>query len=86
MEQFDLEEASGKSPYQSIVDGAASRLRPILVTTGTSVIGLMPLMLSGDELWFGLTVVLAAGLLGGTLLTLGVVPVLYSLLFKVKRA
>lgn len=86
VEQFDVEEASGKSPYQSIIDGATSRLRPILVTTGTSVIGLMPLMLSGDELWFGLTVVLAAGLLGGTLLTLGVVPVLYSLLFKVKRA
>ena len=86
VEQFDIEEAAGKSRYMAIIDGATSRLRPILVTTGTSVIGLLPLMLSGDELWFGLTVVLAAGLLGGTLLTLGVVPVLYSLFFKAKSA
>lgn len=84
VEQFDLEMATGKSAYTAIIDGASARLRPILVTTGTSILGLLPLMLSGDELWYGLTVVLASGLLGGTLLTLGVVPVLYSLLFRVK--
>ncbi|MCV6609879.1 MAG: efflux RND transporter permease subunit [Amphritea sp.] len=84
VEQFDLEMADGKSAYEAIVDGATARLRPILVTTGTSILGLLPLMLGGDELWYGLTVVLASGLLGGTLLTLGVVPVLYSMLFRVK--
>lgn len=83
VEQFDHELDEGKSPYRAVIDGAASRLRPIVVTTGTSILGLMPLMLSGDELWYGLTVVLASGLLGGTILTLGVVPVLYTLLFRI---
>jgi multidrug efflux pump subunit AcrB len=46
------------------------------------MMGLLPLMLFGGETWFGMAVVIAAGLGGGTLLTLGVVPVLYALLFR----
>ena len=60
-----------------------TRLRPILMTTLTTIFGLLPLMLFGGELWFGMAVVIAAGLGGGTVLTLGVVPALYSLLFRV---
>jgi multidrug efflux pump subunit AcrB len=52
------------------------------MTTLTTMMGLLPLMLFGGETWFGMAVVIAAGLGGGTLLTLGVVPVLYALLFR----
>ena len=51
------------------------------MTTLTTIPGLMPLMLFGGELWFAMTVVIASGLAVGTVLTLGVVPVLCSLFF-----
>jgi multidrug efflux pump subunit AcrB len=46
-------------------------------------LGLMPLMFFGGSFWFGMAVVIAFGLGVGTLLTLGVVPVLYATLFRV---
>jgi len=48
-------------------------------------LGLMPLMLFGGKLWFAMTVVIASGLAVGTILTLGVVRVLYSLFFDFQR-
>ncbi|MEE4113783.1 MAG: hypothetical protein V2I40_13275, partial [Desulfobacteraceae bacterium] len=57
---------------------------PILMTTVTTVLGLLPLIVSVDPLFFSMAVVIAAGLMFGTVLTLGVVPVLYSILFRIK--
>src|SRR3546814_5548914 len=57
---------------------------PIVMTKLTCILGLVPLMLFGGELWYGMTVVIMGGLALGTLLTLGVIPVLYSLLFRVR--
>ena len=56
------------------------------MTTVTTVFGLMPLILSVDPLFYSMAVVLAFGLIFGTVLTLGVVPVLYSVLFRIKPA
>lgn len=52
----------------------------------TTVLGLMPLIISVDPLFFAMAVIIAFGLIFGTLLTLGVVPVLYTVLFRVKSA
>src|SRR3546814_6686897 len=57
---------------------------PIVMTKLTCILGRVPLMLFGGELWYGMTVVIMGGLALGTLLTLGVIPVLYSLLFRVR--
>ncbi len=84
IDRIDLEIGAGKAPYQAILSSCMRRLRPIVMTTLTTIVGLLPLMLFGGELWFGMAVVIAAGLAGGTLLTLGVVPVLYALFFRVR--
>jgi len=82
IDRIDVEIKQGARPYDAIVSACVRRLRPIVMTTLTTMMGLLPLMLFGGETWFGMAVVIAAGLGGGTLLTLGVVPVLYALLFR----
>lgn len=74
----------GASPQDAIISAAVKRLRPIVMTKLTCILGLVPLMLFGGELWFAMTVVIMGGLALGTLLTLGVIPVLYSLLFRIQ--
>ncbi len=45
----------------------------------------MPLILSRDPVFYSMALIIATGLLFGTVLTLGVVPVLYAVLFRIKR-
>jgi len=86
IERVDLERAEGKSVEEAVVASALVRARPIIMTTLTTILGLMPLMLFGGELWFAMTIVIMFGLAAGTVLTLGVVPVLYSLFFDFTRS
>ncbi|QPH54239.1 efflux RND transporter permease subunit [Pontivivens ytuae] len=82
IDRIDIERAEGREGNDAIVEAAKRRLRPILMTTVTTILGLLPLILSNDPLFYGMAVVMAGGLAVGTVLTLGFVPVLYSLLFK----
>ena len=84
IDRFDSEQANGGDPYKAIVNAAISRFRPIVMTTITTVLGLLPLILSADPLFFSMAIIIAFGLVFGTLLTLGVVPVLYSVFFRIK--
>jgi multidrug efflux pump subunit AcrB len=84
IDRFDSEQADGGDPYKAIVNAAISRFRPIVMTTITTVLGLLPLILSADPLFFSMAVIIAFGLVFGTILTLGVVPVLYSVFFRIK--
>ncbi|NOU53185.1 efflux RND transporter permease subunit [Pseudoalteromonas sp. JBTF-M23] len=70
-------------PVNAIIDAAQARMRPILLTTATTVLGLLPLYLGGGEMWEPMALSIMGGLLFSTLLTLGVVPVLYALLFGI---
>ena len=54
------------------------------ITTITTLCGLMPLALQGGPLWESMAWTIIGGLLFATILTLGFVPILYSLLFKIK--
>ena len=66
----------------TLTDAAATRLRPILVTTGTTVLGLLPLALgfgAGAEVQQPLAVSVMGGLTTSTLLTLLVIPAIYAL-------
>ncbi len=82
IDRIDQGREAGSGVDEAVVEAALARARPIVMTTITTVVGLLPLALFGGEFWFGMAVVIMSGLSVGTLLTLGFVPVLYSLLFR----
>ncbi len=85
IDRIDTELERGATPADAIVEASVKRLRPILMTTLTTILGLAPIIVSGDVLFYDLAIVVAGGLAAGTLLTLGVVPVLFSLFYRVEH-
>ena len=80
--RIEIEEV-GRSPAQAIVEAAIRRMRPILLTTATTVLGLIPLWLGGGSMFAPMAITIIFGLLFATVLTLVLVPVLYSVFFGV---
>jgi len=80
--KIEIEE-HGLPPARALVESAQRRLRPILLTTVTTLGGLLPLYLGGGPMYQPMAVAIMFGLLFATGLTLGVVPILYSLFFRV---
>ncbi|MEW6995158.1 efflux RND transporter permease subunit [Colwelliaceae bacterium MEBiC 14330] len=85
IDRIKIETASGKPQYQAVVDACLTRLRPIAMTTITTIMGLLPLIIGEDPLFYGMANVIAFGLGIGTILTLAVVPVLYCGFYKIKN-
>lgn len=83
IDRIQIEQAGGLAPYDAVVTACQARLRPILMTTLTTALGLVPLILFGGALFYGMASVIAFGLIVATALTLGFVPVLYTLLFRI---
>ncbi|MCE7990327.1 MAG: efflux RND transporter permease subunit [Roseivirga sp.] len=73
----------GRKPQDAVIVACLQRFRPILLATFTTVLGLLPLYLSGGEMWEGMAVSIMIGLLFGTVITLVFIPAFYSILFKV---
>jgi multidrug efflux pump subunit AcrB len=85
LDRIQIEMTENKlDPAQAVVQAAQQRLRPILLTTATTIGGLLPLWFGGGVMYEPMAIAIIFGLLFATLLTLGVVPTLYSLLFRVK--
>jgi len=82
LERIEVELSEGKPMRAAVVAAAVARLRPIVMTKLTCIAGLVPLLLFAGTLWTGMAVAIMGGLLLGTLITLGLVPVLYELLFS----
>lgn len=80
------QEEEGVSAYDAIGSAARKRLRPILLTTATTVVGMIPLYLGGGVMWEPMAVAIIFGLLGATVLTLGIVPVLYATFFQLYQS
>lgn len=80
------EEEFKREPFDAIIAAALQRFRPILLTTFTTTLGLIPLYLGGGLMWEPMAVAIMIGLLFATVITLLFVPVLYKLLFRVKAA
>jgi hydrophobic/amphiphilic exporter-1 (mainly G- bacteria), HAE1 family len=75
------------TPKQAIAQSVSSRVRPILMSTMTSVGGMLPLVLmpgSGSELYRGLGAVVVGGLVVSTVFTLLLVPVILSVVFDLR--
>ena len=86
IDRIDVERNAGREPYDAVVEATVSRFRPICMTTITTLLGVMPLIISRDPVFYSMALIIGSGLVFGTVLTLGVVPVLYAVLFRVKRS
>ena len=85
IERIDYElEVTKLSPQDAIIEATQRRLRPILLTTMTTIGGLIPLWISGGPLWEPMAIAIIFGLAFSTVLTLGVLPIFYAIIFKVR--
>ncbi len=85
LERIKLEEENGASTYNAIIEACVNRFRPIILTAVTTIFGLIPLWYSGGEMWEPMAISIIFGLMFSTILTLGFVPVLYALFFRIKK-
>ncbi|QYJ08332.1 efflux RND transporter permease subunit [Qipengyuania flava] len=81
VDQMDLEIAEGKPRFDAVLDSAASRVRPVMMGSLTTVLGVIPLFL--DAFFKSMAVVLVFGLTFATVLTLIILPVFYAKAFGI---
>jgi multidrug efflux pump subunit AcrB len=81
LERIQIELNSGVARQDAIVNAAVQRARPILLTTATTIAGMLPLYIVGGAMWEPLALSIIGGLAFSTVLTLGFVPLFYSVLF-----
>ena len=84
LESIQNEIDGGLKPYDAVLKASLTRFKPVLMTTLTTILGLLSLMVPPDPMFFAMAVVICFGLGAGTLLTLVLVPVLYTLFFRVE--
>ena len=82
VDQMDFEIESGKARFDAVVEAATSRVRPVMMGTLTTVLGVIPLFF--DAFFQSMAVVIVFGLTFATLLTLLIVPLLYAVFFNIK--
>jgi multidrug efflux pump subunit AcrB len=82
IDAIDSNLASGMSSADAVTRAVSRRTRPILLTTITTVVGLLPLTFASSTLWPPMAWSIIFGLLAATILTLGVVPALSHWLLK----
>ena len=82
IDETDSQILDGKERMQAVVDAAVSRARPVILGVVTTVLGVIPLL--WDPFFQSLAVVIVCGLSFATILTLIVVPTLYTIFFRVK--
>lgn len=84
LDRIKLEmEDNGLSAADAIIQSAQQRARPILLTTATTVGGMLPLWFAGGPMFESMAIAILFGLMFATLITLFLVPVLYAVLFQV---
>ncbi|HOD80795.1 MAG: Multidrug resistance protein MdtC [Planctomycetes bacterium ADurb.Bin126] len=85
--EADTDHVEAMEPRQAIAESVRTRMRPIFMTTTTSVLGMLPLVVapgSGSEIYRGLGGVVLGGLVLSTIFTLLVVPLMFSLVIDVR--
>lgn len=83
MDEISLQIKSGKDSYRAILDSSASRFRPVMMASLTTILGMISLL--PDDMFGSLAATIMGGLLLGTIVTLIFIPVLYSLFFRIKQ-
>ncbi len=82
---INLMRERGNELYEAIAISGRSRLRPVIMTSATTILGMLPLAMSkgsGSELWSPMGIAVIGGLIFSTLVTLVLVPVVYAIFSK----
>lgn len=82
IDQIELDLQSGAEPYKAVLDSSVSRMRPVLMASGTTILGMAPLLL--DAFYAAMAATIMSGLFAATFLTLIIVPVMYTQVYKIK--
>ena len=90
VDHINLKRRQGRPLLDAVVEGTRDRLRPIIMTTGTTVFGILPMLLLTAEgaqrpIWRALALCTAGGLVSSTLFILAVVPIFYFYVEKRRR-
>ncbi len=82
MDEINLQISEGIEPKAALVNSSKSRLRPVMMASLTTILGMIPLI--PDAMFGSLAVTIMGGLFVGTLITLIFIPILYAMFFKIK--
>lgn len=82
IDEMQLQLKSGKDRRQALIDASLSRLRPVTMASLTTVLGMVPLLF--DDMFCSMAAAIMGGLIAGTVIVLIIIPVLYSLFYKLK--
>lgn len=83
IDQIDIETAAGKSPYEAVITATTSRIIPVAMASGTTILGMLPLLF--DAMFGGMAATIMGGLLVASALTLFVLPVAYCAIHRIKE-
>ncbi len=83
MDEISLQIGEGIEPVTALIDSSQSRLRPVMMASLTTILGMIPLL--SDAMFGSLAASIMGGLLFSTLITLLFIPVLYALFFHIKH-
>ena len=83
VDQIDIETASGKTPLNAVISATTSRIIPVAMASGTTILGMLPLLF--DAMFGGMAATIMGGLLVASALTLFVLPVAYCAIHKIKK-
>ena len=82
MDEITSQISQGVEPITALIDSSQSRLRPVMMASLTTILGMIPLL--PDAMFGSLAASIMGGLLFATVITLFFIPVLYALFFKIK--
>ena len=82
VDQIDTETAAGKAPREAVISATTTRIVPVAMASGTTILGMLPLLF--DAMFGGMAATFMGGLLVASALTLFVLPVAYCAIHKIK--
>lgn len=82
VEEIERQINQGTPRFKAIIDGSQSRLRPVALAAGTTILGMIPLL--WDPFFVNMAITIMGGLAFATLLTMFAVPVFYALFFHIR--
>ena len=82
VDEIGLQLSSGLAPVNAVIEATKTRIVPVTMASGTTILGMLPLL--GDAMFAGMAATIMGGLFVSTILTIFVLPVTYCIFFKIK--